>query len=261
MLLALISLALIGAACSVSRSVAPINTSALPGGAKASTHVGAVSEAATTTTTSAPVSTGGFFVEPCANIVGSPLPTSNVDLRPFLLSAVQLPAGAVIDGPHQTSNTPPMVYASVPTTAPAAYENITLSTDTTRGGTAALRLSEVIGDVGSASFASQLLSTLDADLNRPDCNAGGQDVVRLPGTSPPVSATLSGGTQRGRSESGAKLFAAKGSRLVCLTWGSDVSVNWSGDVPGRLPPLPPVPDKSAMARVLKTSLALIPATT
>jgi hypothetical protein len=152
-----------------------------------------------------------------------------------------------------------MVYASVPTTTPAAYENITLSTDTTPAGSAALRLSEVIGDLGSASLASQWLSMLDAELNGRNCNAGRHDIVPLPGTSPPVSATFSGGTQRGRSEAGAKLFAAKGTRLVCLTWGSDVSVNGSGDVSGRLPRALPLPDKSAMARVLKATLALIPA--
>jgi hypothetical protein len=180
-----------------------------------------------------------------------------VDLRPFLLGAAQLPAGAVIDGPHQTSNTPPQIYASVPTTSPAAYENITLSTASTPAGTAGVSLSEVIGDVGSTSYASQLLSMLDADLNGPGCNASRRDVVPLPGTSPPVSATFSGGTQRGRAEFGARLFAAKGSRLICLTWGAGVSIKGSGDVSGRLPRLPPLPDKSAMAQVLNTALTLI----
>jgi hypothetical protein len=178
-----------------------------------------------------------------------------MDLRPFLLSAAQLPAGAVIDGPHQTSNTPPMIYASVPTTSPAAYENITLFTATTPGGTAALRLSEVIGDVGSANYASQLLSILDADLNGPGCNPNGADTISLPGTNPHVSATSSGGKQRSGSEFGARLFAAKGSRLLCLTWGSNVAVNASGLSPE--PILPPLPDGSRMAQVLNTALALI----
>ena len=265
-LLVLTCLALVGAACSASRSALPSRTHAHSGAPSTSTHVKAVPGSTTTTTAttarttpnSAALSAGSFFVEPCANIVGSPLPTSKMDLRPFLLSAAQLPAGAAIDGPHQTSNTPPKIYASVPTSSPAAYENISLYAASTPAGTAGVSLSEVIGDVGSASFASQLLSVLDADLNGPGCNASGKDIVPLPGTSPPVSATVSGGTQRGRSEFGARLFAAKGSRLVCLTWGSDVSVNGSGDVRGRVPRLPPLPDRSAMALVLNSALALIP---
>jgi hypothetical protein len=265
-LLVLTCVALVGAACSESRSALPSRTPAHSSATSTSTHVTAVpTTTATTTTTSAPLpgasaplSAGNYFVQACASIVASPLPTSNVDLRPFLLSRAQLPARAIIDGPHQTSITPPKIYASVPTSSPAAYENITLHTATTSAGAAGLGLSEVIGDVGSASFASQLLAMLDADLNGPGCNANGRDVVPLPGTSPPVSATLSGGSQRGRSERGARLFAAKGSRLVCLTWGSDVSVAGSGDTPGRLPRLPPLPGKTAMAQVLNTALALIP---
>ena len=270
-LLVLACVALVGAACSESRSALPSRTPAHSGAKSSSTHVTAVPTTSTTTTNttttttsaplpagSAPLSAQNFFVQPCANIVASPLPTSNMDLRPFLLSAAQLPAGATIDGPHQTSNTPPKLYASVPTTSPAAYENITLHTATTSAGAAGLGLSEVIGDVGSASFASQLLSMLDADLNGSGCHANGKDIIPLPRTSPPVSATLSAGTQRGRSELGARLFAAKGSRLVCLTWGSSVSVAGSGDIPGRLPRLPPLPDKSAMAQVLNTALALLP---
>ena len=266
-LLALTCVALVGAACSESRSALPSRNPAHSGAKSSSTNVTTSTTTTTTTTgtTSAPLSAGSarlsarnFFVQPCANIVASPLTTSNLDLRPFLLSAAQLPAGAIIDGPHRTSNTPPKIYASVPTTSPAAYENITLYTASAPAGAAGLELSEVIGDVGSASFASQLLSMLDADLNGPDCNANGKDIVPLPGTSPPVSATLSAGTQRGRSELGARLFAAKGSRLVCLAWGSSVSVAGSGDIAGRLPRLPPLPDKSAMAQVLNTALALIP---
>ena len=271
-LLVLTCLALVGAACSESRPALPSRTPAHSGALSTSTHVKAVPRSTTTTTTttattattttttpdSAPLSAGSFFVEPCANIVGSPLPTSNMDLRPFLLSAAQLPAGAVIDGPHQTSDTPPKIYASVPTSSPAAYETISLFAASTPAGTAGVSLSEVIGDVGSASFASQLLAGLDADLNGPGCNASGKDIVPLPGTSPPVSATVSSGTQRGRSEFGARLFAVKGSRLVCLTWGSDVSVNGSGDVRGRVPRLPPPPDKSAMARVLNSRVGSHP---
>ena len=265
-LLVLTCVALVGAACSESRSALPSRTPAHSSATSTSTHVTALpTTTATTTTTSAPLpggsaplSAGNYFVQACASIVASPLPTSNVDLRPFLLSSAQLPARAIIDGPHQTSITPPKIYASVPTSSPAAYENITLHTATTSAGAAGLGLSEVIGDVGSASFASQLLAMLDVDLNGPGCNANGRDVVPLPGTSPPVSATLSGGSQRGRSERGARLFAAKGSLLVCLTWGSDVSVAGSGDTPGRLPRLPPLPGKTAMAQVLNTALALIP---
>jgi hypothetical protein len=260
-LLVLTCVALVGAACSESRSALPSRNPAHSGAKSSSTHVTAIpttTTTTTTTTTSAPLSARNFFVQPCANIVASPLTTSNLDLRPFLLSAAQLPAAAIIDGPHQTSNTPPKIYASVPTTSPAAYENITLYTATTLAGAAGLELSEVIGDVGSASFASQLLSMLDADLNGPGCNANGKDIVPLPGTSSPVSATLSAGTQRGRSELGARLFAAKGSRLICLAWGSSVSVAGSGDIPGHLPRLPPLPDKFAMAQVLNTALALIP---
>jgi hypothetical protein len=131
-----------------------------------------------------------------------------------------------------------------------------LSTATTPGGTAALRLSEVIGDVGSATFANQLLSMLNADLNGPGCNPNGADTISLPGTNPPVSATTSGGKQRSGSELGARLFAAKGSRLLCLTWGSNVAINANGLSPE--PSLPPLPDRSAMAQVLNTALALIP---
>jgi hypothetical protein len=243
-------------------SASPSRNPAHSGAPSTSTQVEAVHSSTTTTTTttatSALLSASSFFFEPCAAIVGSPPVTSNLDLRPFLLGAAQLPAGGVIDGPHQTSTTPaePKTYASVPTTSPVAYENITLSTATTSGGTAALGLSEVIGDVGSVSFANQLLSMLDADLNGPGCNPNGADTISLPGTNPPVSATSRSGKQRSGSELGARLFAAKGSRLLCLTWGSNVAVNASGL--SAEPSLPPLPDGPAMAQVLNTALALIP---
>jgi hypothetical protein len=258
-------LVLIGALLGIGQRGQPSNqseTSSAVGHDMATTTTGSAStsEASPTTTTSTPMSAPGFFVEPCAAIVGSPPLTSNLDLRPFLLTAAQLQAGAVINGPHQTSTTPaePETYASVPTTSPAAYENITLHGATTPAGTAVVGLSEVIGDVGSSSFASQWLSMLNADLNGPGCNASGKDVVPLPGTNPPVSATFGTGAQRGRTEFGVTLFAAKGSRLVYLSWGSDVSVNGGGDVPGRLPRLPPRPDKSEVAQVVNTALARIP---
>ena len=69
-----------------------------------------------------------------------------------------------------------------------------------------LTLSEVIGDVDSASFASQLLSMLDADLNGSDCNPNGTETVSLPGTSPPVAATVSGGQARSGSARGETLL-------------------------------------------------------
>lgn len=255
-LLVLGSIALMGTGCSESRSATPSDTLTRSGAASTATHSSPVRRSASTRTTSAPLSMGSFFVEPCANIVGSPLPTSNLDLRPFLLSAAELPKAALIDGPHRTSNTPPKIYASVPTTSPAAYETITLYSAKTPGGMAALNLSEVIGDVGSASFASQWLAKLNADLSGPGCNPGGSNSIPLPGTNPPVNATTSGGTQRSGRELGAKLFAMKGSRLLCLTWESFVSINASGS--GDLPNLPPLPDGPEMARVLTNALALIP---
>jgi hypothetical protein len=228
-----------------------------------STTTTSTSQAPTTTTVPAPFSASSFFVEPCAAIVGSPPLTSNLDLRPFVLTSAQLPAGAVIDGPHQTSTTPaePMTYASVPTTSPAAYENISLSQTTTPSGGAGRSLSEVIGDVASASFALQLLSMLDTDLTGPSCGSNGKpDMVLLPGTNPPVTAAVSGGQARSGSVSGARLFAAKGSRLLCLTWGSSSTYNGFGHfgAANSLPNLPPLPDASEMAQVLKTALALIP---
>ena len=101
-------------------------------------------------------------------------------------------------------------------------------------------------------------SMLDADLNGPACNQDGARIVSLSGTNPPVSATTSAGSQRSGSQRGARLFAAKGSRLICLTWGSSVSVNASGNGLRDLPPLPRLPNGRAMAQVLKVALALIP---
>lgn len=208
-------------------------------------------------TTTTALSVSSFSFEPCASIIGSPTPHSQMDLRPYLLGAAQLPAGAVIKGPHQTTNTSPRIAASVPTTSPAAYEDVMLNTSTSPGGTATLTLSEVIGDVGSDSFASQLLSMLNADLNGPGCNPNGTDTVPLPGTNPPVSATLSHGQASSGSVQGARLFAAKGPRLLCLTWSSNVAVNASGLSPE--PSLPPLPGGTAMAQILNTALNLIPA--
>ncbi len=269
--LALACVALVGTACSQSRSASPSGTPA-HSVATGSTQVRALpptttSPTSTTTTTmstapssaeSAALNAGGFSVQPCAVQVTSPAPTSNVDLRPFLLGAKQLPAKAVIDGPHQTAVTPP-VYASVPTTSPAAFENITLYSATTNTGSgtasAFMALKEVIGDVGSTNFASQLLPALDADLNGPGCYTQ-HDIVPLPGASPPVSAIRFSGAQRGRVELGETLFAAKGSRLVCLSWSGQVygTPGWGS----LLAHFPPLPDAAAMARDLKTALALIP---
>jgi hypothetical protein len=203
----------------------------------------------------ASLSAGSFFVEPCAAIVGSPLSTSSTDLRPSLLTATQLPAGAIIDGPHQTANNLSKVWASVPTTSPAAYESLTLYQAKTPGGTATLMLAEVIGDVGSASFANQLLSVLDADLNGPACNPNGENTIPLPGTRPPVTATVSGGQTSNGSARAERLFAVQGSRLLCLTWTSYVAVNASGLSPTRN--LPALPGGPAMAQVLNAALALI----
>ena len=252
-LLALTCLALVATACSESRSAAPSRTPGHSGETTTSMHQSTLPRS--TRTTSAPLSAASFFVEPCASIVGSPLSTSETDLEPFLLGATQLPAGSIIDGPHQTSNSGSRVWASVPTASPASYETITLYDATTPGGTATLRLDEVIGDVGSASFASQLLSMLDADLNGPDCNPNGTDTVHLPGSSPAVTATVSGGQGSSGSVRGEKLFAAQGSRLLCLTWTSNVAVNARGL--SSAPNLPPLPDGSGMAQVLYNALALI----
>jgi hypothetical protein len=252
-LLALTCLALVATACSESRSAAPSRTPGHSGETTTSMHQSTLPRS--TRTTSAPLSAASFFVEPCASIVGSPLSTSETDLEPFLLGATQLPAGSIIDGPHQTSNSGSRVWASVPTASPASYETITLYDATTPGGTATLRLDEVIGDVGSASFASQLLSMLDADLNGPDCNPNGTDTVHLPGSSPAVTATVSGGQGSSGSVRGEKLFAAQGSRLLCLTWTSNVAVNARGL--SSAPNLPPLPDGPGMAQVLYNALALI----
>jgi hypothetical protein len=248
----LICVALVSTACSGSRSAAP-SPAPHHQGSTATTQRASVPNS---TTTSAPLSTSSFFIEPCAGIVGSPVLRSDLDLQPFLLTATQLPAGAVIKGPHQTSTSEPKTWASVPSTSPAAYETITLYQSTSPGGAATLQLDEVIGDVGSASFASQLLSMLDADLNGPNCNPNGTDTVPLPGTSPPVSATVSGGEASSGSVRGERLFAAEGSRLLCLTWTSNVAVNASGLSPA--PDLPTLPDGYAMAQALDTALAFIP---
>ena len=226
--------ALIGIAQSAQPRLQPETSSATEHGLAATTTDSTATTSnseVSATTTPAPLAASNFFVEPCAAIVGSPPLTSNLDLRPFLLTSAQLSAGAVIDGPHQTSTTPaePMTFASVPTTSPAAYENISLSQTTTPGGGAGRGLSEVIGDVASASFASQLLSMLNADLAGPSCGSNGKpDMVPLPGTNPPVIAAVSGGQARSGSVSGARLFAAKGSRLLCLTWGSSSTYNGFG---------------------------------
>jgi hypothetical protein len=217
-------------------------------------------EAPSTPTTSGPLSASSFLVEPCASIVGSPPARSHLDLRPFLLAAAQLPAGAVVDDPQQTSSTVSRTYASVPTTSPAAYEGITLLAGTTTpgGSGGGLGLNEVIGDVGSVGLARPLLSELDADMTGPNCNSSNRQTIPLPGTSPPVSATIMGGESRAGSVLGERLFAAKGSRLLCLTWNSGNTVNGSG--PGNSsPPNPaPLPDASEMAQVLNAALALIP---
>ncbi len=148
------------------------------------------------------------------------------------------------------------MVASVPSTSPAAYETVTLYRDISPGGTAALTLDEVIGDVGTASFARQFLSVLDADLNGPNCNPNGADTVPLPGTNPPTTATLSGGQGSNGSIRSERLFAAKGSRLLCLTWTSQLTVSPRGLSPE--PILPSLPDGSTMAQVLNAALALIP---
>jgi hypothetical protein len=212
--------------------------------------------ATSTTTTSDPTSLRSFSVEPCADIVRSPLLRSDTDQQPLLLSAAQLPVGASIDGPHQTSTTESTMVASVPSTSPAAYETVTLSQDTSPGGTVTLTLDEVIGDVGSVNFARQFLSALDADLNGPNCNPNGADTVSLPGSNPPTTATLSAGQGSNGSIRSERLFAAKGSRLLCLTWTSQLVVSPSGLNPE--PTVPPLPDGSAMAQTLDTALALIP---
>jgi hypothetical protein len=180
---------------------------------------------------------------------------SDLDLQTMLLGPAQLPADVSIDGPHQTSATESTMAASVPSTSPAAYETVTLYQITSPGGTAALTLDEVIGDVGSASFAGQFLSTLDAELNGPNCNPSGADTVPLPGSNPPTTATLSGGQGSNGSIRSEKLFAAKGSRLLSLTWTSQVVVSPSGlDAE---PTLPTLPDGSEMSQVLNAALALI----
>jgi hypothetical protein len=257
-LLTVTGLALVGTACSESRSASSNGTTARAVASSSATHatLRPSSTTATTTDRSAPLSTGSFFVEPCVSLVGSPPPTTDTDLRPFLLGAAQFPVGALIDGPHQTSTTGPKIWASVPSTSPAAYEDITLSSATQPGGTSTLSFDEVIGDVGSASFAGQLLAMLDSDLDGPDCNPRGTDAVALPGTSPPISAFFSSGQASSGSVRDARLFAAKGSRLLCLTWTSNVAVDASGL--GPVPNLPALPDVSAMAQVLNTALALIP---
>ena len=211
-----------------------------------------------TATKSKPLSSPGFQVESCAKMIESPIPNSDVDLRPFLLSTAQLSGGTIVDKPQRTSKTQP-VTASVPTTSPTASETIGLSGSTKPGGSTDVQFKEVIGDVGSSSSASQWISMLNADRNAPGCNANPKEVDPLPGTNPPVSATFSGSSQRGRIDIDARLFAAKGSRLVSLEWSGGISLPSSGAAgPKGFPGLPHLPDNSEMAQVLNAALARIP---
>ncbi len=208
--------------------------------------------AAASTTTSAPLSAASFTFGPCADIVTSPDLTPHDDLRPLLLAAADVPSGTLTHGPDQTSTSDPTMAASVPSTSPAAYETITLDEDDAPGGTATLTLAEVVGDVGSPTLAAQMLTKLDAAVIGPHCSPA-SDVVILPGFDPPVTVAISGGQASSGSVRSERLFTAQGSRLLCLTWTSDVAVNASGVDPE--PALPALPDTGTMSQELTTALA------
>lgn len=200
------------------------------------------------------VSAGRFDIEPpCAGIVSSPLLRPAIDLRPELLTASDLPPGAAVDGPHETSTRSSTTFASVPTTTPAAYETATLYHDDLPGGSALVEVSEVIGDVGSASLATELLSTLETDLNSPACNLEGSQLVALPDIQPPITVTVTGGASSAGAIQSARLFTVRGSELICLTWTSQSVLNAAGEPPK--PSLPALPDSAAMSRVVEAALA------
>jgi hypothetical protein len=196
-----------------------------------------------------PVTAASFSFESCAALVRSPLRRPGVDSRPRLLVAADLPAGAVLDGPHQTSTHEAVQWASVPSTGPAAYETATVVSETEPGGNASVTLDEVVGDVGSSALAAHLLSKLDAEVDGPGCNPGGAETLSLPGTS--VTATVSGGETSEGTVRGAQLFAARGPRLLSLRWTSGVQVNPAGLRP--VPAQPALPGAAAMAATLRAA--------
>jgi hypothetical protein len=203
-----------------------------------------------TSPTPTPFTAKRFFIEPCASIVESPSVKSKLNLTPMLLGAADLPSGATIDGPHLTSPTVAPTWASVPTTSPAAYETFTLSQVTSPAGTARLTFEEVIGDVGSPALAGQLLAQLNTGLDAPSCNTSA--TVQIPGTDPIVTATLSGGEASSGSLRSERLFATVGSRMLCLTWTSQVQIDASGFNPE--PALPALPGTGAVAQILRAAL-------
>jgi hypothetical protein len=230
-------------------------TGAIAGGCATSARQATQSRSTTSTTprslrTTAPLTAKSFFIEPCASIVGSPILQSKLNLTPMLLGAADLPSGATLDGPHRTSPTVTPTWASVPTTSPAAYETVTLSRVTSPGGTARLTFEEVIGDVGSLALAGQLLAQVNAGLDAPTCKPSA--TVQIPGTDPMVTATLSGGEASSGSLRSERLFAAVGSRMLCLTWSSQVQIDSSGLNP--VPTLPALPGTGAVAQVLRAAL-------
>jgi hypothetical protein len=202
---------------------------ALVGGCTSEAHQATERTSTTSTSsppsrTAAPLTAKSFSVEPCAGIVGSPTLQSNLNLEPMLLSAADLPSGATIDGPHRTSPTVIPTWASVPT--------------------------EVIGDVGSPMLAEQLLAQLNSDLDGPMCTPS--ETVEIPGTNPTIAATLSGGDASSGGLRSERLFAAVGSRMICLTWTSQVQLDSSGLNPE--PALPALPSTGTVAQVLGTAL-------
>ena len=140
-----------------------------------------------------------------------------------------------------------------PRSARLAHETVTLFKDTSPGGTSHLDLDEVIGDVGSASLATQLLSMLNTDLKAPTCSPNGSEPILLPGSSPQVTAAVASGEASSGAIRTAKLFAAQGSELLCLTWTSQTELNATGANPE--PMLPSLPDALTMAKVLDAALA------
>jgi hypothetical protein len=247
-LVALTCIGMVAAGCSSSPSTS------LRGAPKqsASTTTSRPILAHNTPTTSVPLSAASFDLGPCADIATSPLLNPDLDLRSMLLGPADLPAGATISGPHQTTASRGKFAASVPSTSPAAYEDITLYTDTSAGGTSQLLLSEVIGDVTSVNLANQLLAMLDAEISGPHCSPGGSDTISLPGTSPSVSATRSGGQASSGSTQSERLFAAQGSRLLCLTWTSSTANSAAGLSAEPTPQA--LPDAYEMTQVLNTAL-------
>jgi hypothetical protein len=188
-------------------------------------------------------------MEPCGGIITNRVLTPTVTLRPFLLTAGQLPSGYVTTGAQVTTGTD--FVASVPSTVPVSYITFQLGTTPTAGNPRSppdYSISEAIGEVTSSPLATQLAARIVQASEEPQCLGSGRSVPLMEPTTNLTAIENTGSTSAG-AIARSTVVLSDGPYVINLAWTGQSST------PSEAPALP---SGAEMESLIATALSHLP---